>query len=138
MSAMPEFVVFKTNAAIPRPFSGRFLMNGELLPMFIDGVSEEAVRAKAEQFWAEHSKPDGRRKPVEPEADQKVDELGNPEPVVTTRIARPKPPEAKSGRGQHFAGKVWMCNKKGEAMRATPDEVKELTAKGWKPGRKWK
>lgn len=80
------------------------LPNGEYLGIMFRDYTEDGVKAKAEQFWAENYKP---------AADAAVENVAS---------------------NHHFAGKVWMVNKQlGQKRRVLPSEIAAL-GDGWVRG----
>jgi len=95
------------------------LANGDYLSVMFRAASEEAVKAKAEQFWQTETK-----RPI----NQMVDD---DEAEVKAINADPW---AIAKRGQQFVGKVWMINEvTREKRRVLPDEVEAL-GPGWVKG----
>lgn len=82
------------------------LHNGEYLGIMFRDYTEDGVKAKAEQFWAENYKP---------VADAAVENV-------------------KKDIGAHLIGRVWMINEvTREKRRVFPDQIEQLGA-GWVRG----
>lgn len=97
------------------------LANGDYLGVMFRAASEDAVKAKAAQFWETESKrPINQVTDVVSQQRKGCMETGDVSGLVD------------SGRGHHFAGKVWMRNKETrELVRVPAEQLQQMLDSGY-------
>ena len=89
------------------------------------------------QKWLVHSYGATEAEAVEKITNLYESEMNKHKPVnvqTVGRGTRPEP-EAKSGRGAHFVGKVWLIHSFSRAkIRVDQSEVEKYLAEGWERG----
>lgn len=126
---MVEIITYHIVSGNPKPgfewTAYVVLPNGEYWGVRFNGSTEELAKNKAIALWTKEQEKFKRFAADEPEDDA----IANPEEEKATAI---DPWATPSGRGHHFAGKVWMRNKEGELKRVALTEIALYEKNGFK------
>ena len=111
-----EIITYHVVSGTPKPgfewVAYVVLPNGEYWGVRFNGSTEELVRSKATRLWAKEQE---RFKRFAADIEPEDNAIANPEEE------KPVDPwaNAPSGRGHHFAGKVWMRHET-EGLKRVP------------------